>query len=122
MRLTPHRRFATVRAELEDFRRIRRTFGGAVNDAVVSVVGDAVGRLLRSRGYETKDLDLLFEGDPVLANPYAFLPVSADRHPHVKGDAAERFGDWLVGERGRDVIAGYRLGGENPFTVPEGGE
>jgi diacylglycerol O-acyltransferase / wax synthase len=58
MRLTPHRRFAMVHADLEAFRRVRRAFGGAVNDAVVAVIGDAVGRLLRSRGHETKDLDL----------------------------------------------------------------
>ncbi|HWH32491.1 MAG TPA: WS/DGAT domain-containing protein, partial [Egibacteraceae bacterium] len=39
-------------------RTIRRAFGGTINDIVVSVCGDAVGRLLRWRGYETKDLDL----------------------------------------------------------------
>jgi diacylglycerol O-acyltransferase / wax synthase len=58
VRLSPHRRFATVRIELEDLRQVRRAFGGTINDAVVAVVGDAVGRLLRWRGYETKDLDL----------------------------------------------------------------
>jgi diacylglycerol O-acyltransferase / wax synthase len=51
------------------------TGSGAINDAVVSVVGDAVGRLLRSRGYETKDLDLRVmvpvrvHGDEVDAEP-----------------------------------------------------
>jgi WS/DGAT/MGAT family acyltransferase len=58
VRLTPHRRFTAVRIELEDLRRVRRSFGGTINDAVVAVVGDAVGRLLRWRGHETKDLDL----------------------------------------------------------------
>lgn len=58
VRLGPHRRFATVQAELDDLRRVRRAFGGAINDVVVAVVGDAVGRLLRSRGHDTKDLDL----------------------------------------------------------------
>lgn len=57
-RLSPHRRFAMVRCELEDLRVVRRAFGGSINDAVVAVVGDAVGRLLRWRGHETKDLDL----------------------------------------------------------------
>jgi diacylglycerol O-acyltransferase / wax synthase len=58
VRLSPHRRFATARVELEDLRAVRRAFGGTINDAVVAVVGDAVGRLLRWRGHETKDLDL----------------------------------------------------------------
>jgi diacylglycerol O-acyltransferase / wax synthase len=56
--LTEHRRFATAGATLEDLRRVRRAFGGSINDVVVAVIGDAVGRLLRSRGHETKDLDL----------------------------------------------------------------
>lgn len=57
-RLSPHRRFAIVRCDLEEFRDIRNAFGGSINDVVVAVVGDAVGRLLRWRGHETKDLDL----------------------------------------------------------------
>jgi diacylglycerol O-acyltransferase / wax synthase len=57
-RLTPHRRFATVRIELEELRAVRRAFGGTINDVVVAVCADAVGRLLRWRGHETKDLDL----------------------------------------------------------------
>lgn len=57
-RLSPHRRFATAVCELDDLRAVRRALGGTVNDVVVAVVGDAVGRLLRWRGHETKDLDL----------------------------------------------------------------
>lgn len=57
-RLSPHRRVAMVRASLDDLRAVRRAFGGSINDAVVSVAGDAVGRLLRWRGHDTTDLDL----------------------------------------------------------------
>lgn len=57
-RLSPHRRFVTIRADLGTLRAIRRQFGGAINDIVVAVLGDAVGRLLRSRGFDTTDLDL----------------------------------------------------------------
>ena len=57
-RLSPHRRFATATCQLDDLRIVRRAFGGSINDIVVTVVGDAVGRLLRWRGHETKDLDL----------------------------------------------------------------
>lgn len=56
--LTTHRRFAVRTVELESFRRIRRAFGGTINDAVVSVCADAVGRLLRWRGFDTGTLDL----------------------------------------------------------------
>lgn len=56
--VTPHRRFAMVSMELEDLREIRRVVGSTINDIVVAVTADAVGRLLRWRGYDTKDLDL----------------------------------------------------------------
>ncbi|MPZ73570.1 MAG: wax ester/triacylglycerol synthase family O-acyltransferase [Nitriliruptorales bacterium] len=56
--LTPHRRFTMVRLDLEDLREIRRAVGSTINDIVVAVTADAVGRLLRWRGYDTKDLDL----------------------------------------------------------------
>jgi diacylglycerol O-acyltransferase / wax synthase len=88
VRLSPHRRFVPVRVELEDLRRVRRAFGGTINDAVVAVVGDAVGRLLRWRGYETKDLDLRI-----------MVPVRVES-PGADGDAltGERtVGDGVVG-------------------------
>ena len=56
--LTPHRRFAMVSLELEDLREIRRAVGCSINDIVVAVTADALGRLLRWRGHDTKDLDL----------------------------------------------------------------
>jgi diacylglycerol O-acyltransferase / wax synthase len=56
--LTPHRRFTMTSLELEDLREIRRAVGCSINDVVVAIIADAVGRLLRWRGYDTKDLDL----------------------------------------------------------------
>lgn len=57
-RLSAHRRLAMAEIDLEALRIIRRAFGGSINDIVVAVCGDAVGRLLRWRGHDTKDLDL----------------------------------------------------------------
>jgi diacylglycerol O-acyltransferase / wax synthase len=57
-RLTQPRRYATVRVDLEVLRRIRKAFDSSVNDVVVAVCGDAVGRMLRGKGFDTKDLDL----------------------------------------------------------------
>jgi WS/DGAT/MGAT family acyltransferase len=56
--LSSHRRIAMIRSELEDLRAVRRVFGGTINDVVVAMASDAVGRLLRWRGHDTKDLDL----------------------------------------------------------------
>lgn len=74
----PHRRFAMARCELDDLRRIRDAFGGSINDIVVAVVGDAVGKLLRWRGLETKDLDL-----------NVMVPVQVDAGSHTPGGVGE---------------------------------
>jgi len=55
------------------------------------------------------------EGDPRLFNPYGVLAVSPARHPHVKAAEARRFVDWIVSPQGQQVIATYRVGGEQLF-------
>ncbi|MEL7097349.1 MAG: substrate-binding domain-containing protein [Pseudomonadota bacterium] len=62
------------------------------------------------------DLVLLFAGDPVLFNQYAFLPVNPERHGHVKADAATRLEAWLASEKAAGLINGYQIGGEQLFV------
>ncbi len=62
------------------------------------------------------DLALLYAGDPALFNQYAFLPVNPARHPHVRADLVARLEDWLTSARARELIDGYRIGGEQLFT------
>jgi diacylglycerol O-acyltransferase len=54
----PYRRFATVRADLDELKRIKNGAGGTVNDVVLAVVAGALGRYLRGHGYSTHDLEL----------------------------------------------------------------
>ncbi len=54
----PHRRFAWVTADLDEFKRIKNEFGGTVNDVVLTAVNGALGRYLRSRGFDTSELEL----------------------------------------------------------------
>jgi tungstate transport system substrate-binding protein len=60
-------------------------------------------------------LELLVAGDPRLDNPYSAILVNPARHPHVRAAAARRFVDWLTGEPGQTLIAGYRIDGEVGF-------
>ena len=46
----PHRRWATARADLDELKAIRRTFGGTVNDVVLAVIAGAFRDLLLARG------------------------------------------------------------------------
>ena len=62
------------------------------------------------------DLALLFAGDPVLFNQYAYLPVNPARHPHVKSDLVEKLEGWLTSPRAAELINGYQINGETLFT------
>ena len=54
----PHRRFETVLADLSQFKRIKNTLGGTVNDVVLSVVSGGLRRLLEARGEIVEDLEI----------------------------------------------------------------
>jgi diacylglycerol O-acyltransferase / wax synthase len=58
VQIGPHRRFAWVRHELADFKRVKDAFGGTVNDVVLAVVAGALRRWLRSRSVRTEGLEL----------------------------------------------------------------
>ena len=54
----PHRRFWWVQSRLEDFKAIKNSLGGTVNDAFLAVVAGALGRWLRARGIRTEGMEL----------------------------------------------------------------
>lgn len=62
------------------------------------------------------DLALLFSGDPVLFNQYAFLPVNPARHDHVKSELTAKLEDWLTSDRAKSLIDGYTIDGETLFV------
>ena len=62
------------------------------------------------------DLALLFAGDPVLFNQYAYIPVNPEMHGHVKADLAETLEGWLTSPRAAELINGYTISGETLFT------
>lgn len=54
----PHRRVTWVRTPLSDFKVIKNSLGGTVNDVVLAVVAGALARWLRGRGVRTEGLEL----------------------------------------------------------------
>jgi WS/DGAT/MGAT family acyltransferase len=67
----PHRRFAVVRHQLDDYKTVKNAFGGTVNDVVLTVVSGALARWLRSRGVRTEGLEMR-----------ALVPVSVRTEDH----------------------------------------
>ena len=74
----PHRRLVFVRNELDQLKEIKNTFGGTVNDVVLTVVAGGLRKWLRSRGVRTEGLELR-----------ALVPVSI-RAEHEHGALGNR--------------------------------
>jgi WS/DGAT/MGAT family acyltransferase len=79
-----HRRFVWVRADLDDYKRIKGALGGTVNDVILAVVSGALRRWLHTRGVRTEGLELR-----------ALVPVSV-RGPEIGGE----LGNQIVAVRG----------------------
>ncbi len=62
------------------------------------------------------DLSLLYSGDQVLFNQYAFIPVHPGKHPHVRNALALQLEEWLVSDRAQALIDNYKINGETLFV------
>lgn len=62
------------------------------------------------------DLALVFAGDPVLFNQYAYIPVNPDLYAHARNDLATQLEDWLVSDKAKGLINGYQINGETLFV------
>jgi len=62
------------------------------------------------------DLRIVFQGDPILFNQYAYLPINPAKHAHVKIDLANALEAWLVSDKAQALIGAYEIAGEKLFT------
>ena len=60
-------------------------------------------------------LEVVFEGDAVLFNPYGIMLVNPAKHPSVKAAEGQAFIDWITSDAGRAAIASFQVGGEQLF-------
>ncbi len=87
--ISPYRRFEWVRGDLDDYKRIKNTVGGTVNDVVLAAVSGALGRFLRARGHATAGLELK-----------AMIPISvreADQHGALGNKVSTMYATLPVG-------------------------
>jgi tungstate transport system substrate-binding protein len=61
------------------------------------------------------DLEIVVAGDTRLFNQYGVMLVNPEKHPSVKKDLGQKFIDWLVSPHGQEVIASYKINGEQLF-------
>lgn len=81
---------------------------------VLHMADEKRGYTLTDRGtyiaYQSKiELTTLFEGDPILFNPYSIMAVNPAKHPHTKHDLAKKLVAFIVSREGQKLIAGYTL-------------
>ena len=62
------------------------------------------------------DLALLYSGDPVLFNQYAYLPVDPGKNANVRNDLAMSLETWLTSPRAAALINDYTINGEKLFV------
>ena len=97
------------------YREIGQGMGPALNMA-----SSSNAYLLADRGtwlsFKNRgDLAILTEGDKRLFNQYGVMLVNPDKHPAVKTKEGQAFIDWLVSPKGQEIIASYKVGGEQLF-------
>ena len=61
------------------------------------------------------DLAVLVEGDKALFNQYGVMVVNPAKFAHVKAVDAQKFVDWVISPAGQDVIASYKIDGQQLF-------
>jgi tungstate transport system substrate-binding protein len=61
------------------------------------------------------DLEIVFQGDKRLFNQYGVMLVNPANHPQVKKELGQEFIDWLVSPHGQQVIATYKIDGQQLF-------
>jgi tungstate transport system substrate-binding protein len=82
---------------------------GAMNAYTISDRGTWIS--FRNKG----DLVIAVEGDQRLFNQYGVMLVNPAKHPNVKTALGQQFIDWLISPEGQQVIANYKINGQQLF-------
>ncbi|TAK11851.1 MAG: tungsten ABC transporter substrate-binding protein [Anaerolineae bacterium] len=68
-----------------------------------------------ARTLEGTDLQILFEGDPTLFNPYGVIAVNPGKNEAINSELANQFIDWLISVPTQELIASF---GVEQFSQP----
>ncbi|OGL41157.1 MAG: tungsten ABC transporter substrate-binding protein [Candidatus Schekmanbacteria bacterium RIFCSPHIGHO2_02_FULL_38_11] len=79
---------------------------------VINMADEKMGYTLSDRGtylaYKSKcELEILFEGDSSLFNPYSVIAVNPEKHPHVNYKKAKALVEWITSVEGQKIIGEF---------------
>lgn len=61
------------------------------------------------------NLEIVFENDALLDNPYHIILVNPQKHPHTRIDLARKYQAFVTGKEGQRIIREFRINGEQLF-------
>ena len=89
--------------------------GATLNAAVGSGAYTMTDRATWISFKNRQDYNIMVEGDDRLFNQYGIIMVNPQKCSAVKRDAAQKFIDWVLSEKGQAAIAAYQLDGQQLF-------
>ena len=88
---------------------------------VLQIAAEMNAYTLTDRGtwlaYQSRSpLQIRFEGDPLLYNPYGIIAVHPKRYPDINHRGAQALIRWFVSPEGQQRIGDFRIGADRLFT------
>ena len=95
-----------------------KTGSGMAN--TINIASEMNAYVLTDRGTwisfaNKKDLQILYEGDEALFNPYGLIAVNPKKFPHVEYEKANQYIEWLIHGNGNRVIENFKIDGQQLF-------
>ncbi len=87
----------------------------------LQIANEVDGYTMTDRGtwlaYQSKlDIQLLFEDDPPLFNPYGIIAVNPARHPDVNYAGASKLIKWMTSPEAQKMIGEFKIKGQQLFV------
>ena len=87
---------------------------------VLQMTGELGGFTMTDRGtwlaYMNKvPLSIVFEGNPMLFNPYGMIAVNPEKYPDTNIKGAQTFIDWMISPKGQALIGDFKISGKVLF-------
>ena len=88
--------------------------------STINIANEMQSYTLTDRGtwiaFQNKNnLDILFEKDKSLFNPYGIIAISPKKFPHVEYEKSNRFIEWLLKGRGNYIISNFTIEDQKLF-------
>jgi tungstate transport system substrate-binding protein len=92
---------------------------------VLTMAGEMKAYTLSDRAtfgaYRAKTgLEILVQGDKKMFNPYGIIAVSPKKYPDINYDGAMKLIEWITSKEGQDLVAGFKVNGEQLFFPSAG--